>query len=339
MKYFLALIISCHTIFAATLLSLTASEDGDKIDVVLSFDTQFEGNIEQTMSPKGPVLYISDAVIDAKKEITFKSQTIKKIILSKESPSRAALQIESDSPLNIEAQKSNDNHKLEFIVSSSSKPTQTPYDKTRSEQFSKSFSEKFDQSREQKSESDFYWRYIVVIAFMAFLLIVLVIVKKYYAGKQEALKNKAKAQNREFVERGDERRQGAPLPEDKYDIVERGNDRRQGIDPYSDFASAHNHAKQDRQQSSSFARADEELNIISQKSIDDKNKLVAVEYDGDRYLLLIGPNSTIMEKTATDRRAKEFEETFLRNDNRLENYLKSKPLSKLDLYKARAEGD
>lgn len=337
MKYFLALIISCHALLASTLISLTASEDGNKVSVVLSFDTQFEGNIEQTMSPKGPVLYISDAVIDAKKEITFKSPTIKKIVLSKESPSRAALQIESDSPLSIEAHKSNDNHKLEFIVSSSDKASQTPYDKTRSEQFSKSFSEKFDQSREQKSESDFYWRYIVVIAFMAFLLIILIIVKKQYAGKQNALKAKARAQNKEFVDRGDDRRQGAPLPEDKYDIVERGSDRRQGLDPYSDFSSSY--AKQEKHSYSSFAKADEELNIISQKSIDDKNKLVAVEYDGDRYLLLIGPNSTIMEKTATDRRAKEFEETFLRNDNRLENYLKTKPLSKLELYKARAEGD
>ncbi|MEY4504623.1 MAG: hypothetical protein RL154_919 [Pseudomonadota bacterium] len=343
MKQLLLLLFSCYSLFAATLLSLTASEESGKIDIVLSFDSQFDGSIEQTMSAKGPMLYIGEATIEAKKEIVFKSNAVKKIILSKESPSRAVLQIESDEALNIEAQKSNDNQKLEFIVTptNAAKKAQLPYDKTKSEQFSKSFSEKFDQNRESKAESDFYWRYVVVIAFMALLLIVLIIVKKQYAGKQAALKAKAKNEHspssvREFSDRSQERRQGAPVPSDKIDVVDRGNERRQGADPYSDFSNSHSFDKRDREHAH---HNDEELQILSQKSIDANNKLVAVEYDGDRYLLVIGPNSTIIEKTATDRRAKEFEDTFLRNDNRIEGYLKTKQLSKLDLYKARAEGE
>lgn len=342
MRYLLFFVLFFNVAFASTLLSITASEEAGRVDIILSFDSPFDGSIEQSMSAKGPILFIGDATIEAKKEISFKSSSIKKIILSKEAPSRASLQIESDEPLNIQAQKSNDSQKLEFIVSSVASGTikneiSTPYDKNKSEQFSKSFSAKFDQSRDAKTENELYWRYVVVIIFMAFLLIALVIVKKYYANKKDVILAKTKSNGKkEIVDRGDDRRRDEnSFPIDKTEYVIREGERRQGVDPYSDFKEAHSFDRGSRAHHS----ASDDLQIISQKSIDANNKLVAVEYDGDKYLLVVGQNTTIVDKTATDRRAKEFEDTFLTSEKRIEGYLKSKPLSKLDLYKARAEGD
>ncbi len=91
------------------------------------------------------------------------------------------------------------------------------------------------------------------------------------------------------------------------------------------------------------AKKDDEVNVITQSFLDPNNKLMLVEYNGIRYLLLVGNTNVVVDRyyaEDADLQNDEFRKVMAENERKLSEFLKPQAqLSNFDEYRIKAEGD
>lgn len=169
---FLSLLLS--NIFAASLLSMSVNENGQNVEINLSFDAPFEGAIEQNASEHSVTLKISGVSIDSKKELSLsQNELITRILMTKEGASTVLLSFETKRAIAFEALKNNDGYKLQLkitpqaAVTSTNEANLTPAPKQQATPIPK-----------PQTDDGLGWRYVVVVSFLAFLIAVMLYIKK-----------------------------------------------------------------------------------------------------------------------------------------------------------------
>lgn len=85
-----------------------------------------------------------------------------------------------------------------------------------------------------------------------------------------------------------------------------------------------------------------ELTIISQNYLDQTNRLLLIEFNKIRYLLLVGNSNAVVDRyypQGVDAKSDDFKSIIADNEHKLNEFLKPKELSNLDEYRAKAEGN
>ena len=85
-----------------------------------------------------------------------------------------------------------------------------------------------------------------------------------------------------------------------------------------------------------------ELTIISQNYLDQTNRLMLIEFNKIRYLLLVGNSNAVVDRyypQGVDAKSDDFKSIIADNEHKLNEFLKPKELSNLDEYRAKAEGN
>lgn len=91
------------------------------------------------------------------------------------------------------------------------------------------------------------------------------------------------------------------------------------------------------------AKKDDEVSVITQSFLDPNNKLMLVEYNSIRYLLLVGNTNAVVDRyyaEDADLQNDEFKKVMAENERKLSEFLKPQAqLSNFDQYRIKAEGD
>lgn len=91
-----------------------------------------------------------------------------------------------------------------------------------------------------------------------------------------------------------------------------------------------------------FKQNPDDIRVISQKMLDQQNKIVLIEYKDKQYLILSGANNILLDRFGAQISIEdndEFKAIFEQNRQKLDNYLKLNQPSQLDIYKQKASGD
>ncbi len=179
MRVLILFFVLVSNIFAASLLSMSVNENSDAVEINLSFDSQFDGYIEQNSSGKTVVLKISGIAIDSKKDVALSQNSlISKITMLKDGVSAAQLVFDTKKDISFEALKNNDGYKLQLkitpqiaAVTQKSEANATPMPKAQA-----------TEAVTPQTEDEISWRYVVVVSFLAFLVAVMFYIKKRVAG-------------------------------------------------------------------------------------------------------------------------------------------------------------
>jgi len=271
-------------IFAASLLSMSVNENNDAVEINLSFDSPFEGSIEQNATEKAVVLKISGIAIDSKKDVSLsQNPLISRVTMIKEGPTGVKISFENKKEISFEALKNNDGYKLQLkIIPYVAAPVATEANTTTP-------APKLTEKPQTQTDSEVSWRYVVVVSFLALLVAVMFYVKKRFAAP-----NASKA--------------GWLLPK-----------------------------------SFKSPTTQEDVQIVTQSFLDPSNKLMLVEYNGIRYLLLVGNTNVVVDRYYADDadiQNDDFKRVMAENERKLSEFLKpQQQLSSLDEYRIKAEGN
>lgn len=289
MRIFILILAFITSTFAANLLSMSVNENNDLVEMNLSFDSAFDGAIEQNAVDKNVTLKISGISIDSKKDLSLSQNwLIGRAIMSKDGANGIYLMLETKKDIAVEALKNNDGYKLQLKITP--KPIANDVNVT-----SKQAVGNQKPITNDANEPDFGWRYVVVISFLTFLVAIMFYVKKKYAGKKPAENTSTKS--------------GWLLPNDfKAENI-----------------------------------PSDEVNIITQSFLDPNNKLMLVEYNQIKYLLLVGNTNVVVDRyygedANTDNN--DFKRIMAENEKKLSEFLKPQAkISNFDEYRSKAEGD
>jgi hypothetical protein len=87
----------------------------------------------------------------------------------------------------------------------------------------------------------------------------------------------------------------------------------------------------------------EDVNVITQSFLDPNNKLMLVEYNNIKYLLLVGNTNVVVDRyyaEDADTQGSDFKQIMAENERKLAEFLKpDKQISNFDEYRTKAEGD
>ncbi len=287
MRALIILFVLVSNIFAASLLSMSINENSDAVEINLSFDSQFEGSIEQNTSDKNVTLKISGIAIDSKKDIALSQNSlISRVTMIKDGVSSIQLQFETKRDIAFEALKNNDGYKLQLKITPQAALAQTTEANIAT---TPKPQQATIQAPKPQSEDDVSWRYIVVVSFLAFLVAIMFYIKKRVANNSGSAKS------------------GWLLPK-------------------------------------SFKREpkQEEVQVITQSFLDPNNKLMLVEYNSIKYLLLVGNTNVVVDRYYSDDadlQNDDFRRIMAENERKLSEFLKPERLSNFDEYRMKAEGE
>lgn len=104
----LLILLSCFPLFATSLLNYNIYERNDRLDLVLSFDSQYDGNIKQQNDEKSTVLLLNDLTIEDEVDKSVNSKIAQNILITPLDDNNLKIEIASDSPVVITASKTVD---------------------------------------------------------------------------------------------------------------------------------------------------------------------------------------------------------------------------------------
>ncbi len=289
MRVLILFFVLVSNIFAASLLSMSVNENSDAVEINLSFDSQFEGSIEQNASDKTVILKISGVAIDSKKDITLSQNSlISRVVMAKDGASAVQLAFTTKKEIAFEALKNNDGYKLQLKIIPQIVAPQISEANTTSAAPVTTKPQPADMPKPQTND-EVSWRYIVVVSFLAFLVAIMFYVKKRVA-------NGGKAKSSWLLPKSFK-------PEEK----------------------------------------SEEVQIVTQSFLDPNNKLMLVQYNGIKYLLLVGNTNLVIDRYYEDdaeMQTDDFRQVMLENERKLSEFLKpDRQLSNFDEYRIKAEGN
>lgn len=261
-------------LYASNLLTYNVYERNDRIDLMLSFDAPYEGQIFQQKGKNIISITLNDLIYDSLVEKSINSPILQDLIIDA-SENSTIVTFKSKNSMAVYASKTKDGFGLRIRV----KPMAPPI----------SVAKPPSKSEDVLSSTIIDARYLSVIGVMILLLVVLYWIK--WKIKKIRISPKKTKKTKSWLFKND--------PGD--------------------------------------------IQIISQKMLDNQNKIALVTYKNRQYLILTGSTNIMLDKFGEDgisiQDDNEFQAIFEQNRQKLDNYLKLQQANQLKSYKEKASQD
>lgn len=179
MKYlFFLIILLTNSLLGATLLNQNIYDRENRVDLMLSFDTPYNGKIRQAKDNKAINIFLSNVQLQQPFSKQLQNSIVSSITITRAGSDSIMIKISSESKkLKVEASRTLDKFGLRLriipiTISNKSTYIEPSYEYTNSSSQSQPINFK------NSSESLLGWRYWIVIGIMLFLLIILYFIKK-----------------------------------------------------------------------------------------------------------------------------------------------------------------
>lgn len=269
------LLLFAIPLFGSTLLTYNVYERSDRVDIMLSFDSPYEGSIKQQNEDGLTVLLLSDLNTEESVNKNINSDIVQNLSIVN-SDDNQRIELISQNPISITASKTSDKFGLRIRITklNSALGIQTKPD---------------NQSVNSSS-------YIKVILVLVLLFIILLVVKR-------KVSNKAKKTNTPTKEFSIRESNSKIAPKASFEI-------RDGVD------------------------------ILYEKPLDSSNKVVLLNYENKKYLVLVGSSNVLLDRFGEDQiqDGHDFEVFFEQNRQKLNNYIEERK-NALNSYKLNLEKD
>lgn len=164
--------IGINLLFLSQLLAINLAdcniyERSDRIDIMLSFDAPYNGQIKQLNEAGATILSLNNLYAKSDIEKMINSKIAQNILITQFDDNTMGIEIRSKSPVKIIASKTIDNFGLRIRIKS----------KILAKTNASSFKETSTIQTKKESQVSL-WRYLIVIGILVFLIIILLIIKK-----------------------------------------------------------------------------------------------------------------------------------------------------------------
>ena len=304
-KYLLLFLLPfSHLLLASKILSYNIYDRTDRADVMITFDTPYDGVIKQSISKSKIVIKLSNASIESSKIKNVSSKFLHSITIT---PMAGQTQIVASVPSSVRliASKTSDAYglRLRFTTNALSKKISS---KVPQKESSGSLSTLPTKKSDNMSTS-----YYIVVAILVIGILILFMLKKRMASK-----NIQNQPNQWLFQASDENKTETPA----------------ATPPPSTPTQTENN----------------NISIRFQKTLNEKNSVVMLDFGEQSYLVLMGNNNILLDKFSDNKPATEsdFEsilqsrhqelDDFLRVEANRENNNTNQPKEALQAYKERA---
>ncbi len=277
MKFILLFLLLINYLNASKVLSYNIYERSNRVDIMITFDTPYEGTIRQKSSDNRILIKLSDANIESAKSKRINSSFISALSIT---PVSSGAQIVASVPqgIKLSVSKTSDAYglRLRFQNSVVGSKKNTPAE-----------SKLGLSGIETKEEMQLDNNYIIIVSLLFILLIVLVLIKRKIASATDS-----------------------PTP---------------------------------WLFSKKSSTPQEAVNLKYQKAIDQKNRVVLLEYGEESYLVLVGNSNILLDKFRgnTPKNENEFNTILKDKHQELDEFMRLDTTDHevLDSYKQKASGE
>jgi fructose-specific phosphotransferase system component IIB len=281
-RYFLLFLLSFTLLQASKILSYNVYDRTDRVDVMITFDTPYEGTIKQSSQDSSIIIKLENAQIESTKSKTINSDFITSLQIV---PMGEHTQIVAKIPsvTELKASKTADAYGLRLRFTAQASPKQAT-------QTSVTTPKALFSSLPTKKDDDISKSYYIVITILIIGILILFLLKRKITTKQEK--------------------------------------------PSSWLFAA------STQKSATAPSVSHDVSIRFQKTIDEKNSVVMLDFSDQSYLVLVGGNNILLDKFTDNKPVTQDEfETILKNRHQeLDEFLRVEKADKNPLasYKEKA---
>ncbi|MGM0622918.1 MAG: hypothetical protein ACQESH_02750 [Campylobacterota bacterium] len=121
-KLVLFVVLSAQTLLGVTLLNQNLYERDNRVDLMLSFDSEFEGRVSQQSHQNGVAIILSDVVLEAPYQNELNHPFLQSIAITQVGENSVSLRFVSQSGIDVLAAKTSDGYGLRLRVVSPQPP-------------------------------------------------------------------------------------------------------------------------------------------------------------------------------------------------------------------------
>jgi len=179
MKYlFFLIILLTNSLLGATLLNQNIYDRENRVDLMLSFDTPYNGKIRQAKDNKAINIFLSNVQLQQPFSKQLQNSIVSSITITRAGSDSIMIKISSESKkLKVEASRTLDKFGLRLRIIPTTISNKSTYIEP-SYEYTNSSSQSQPINFKNSSESLLGWRYWIVIGIMLFLLMTLYFIKK-----------------------------------------------------------------------------------------------------------------------------------------------------------------
>jgi len=304
-KYLLLFLLPLSLLQAAKILSYNIYDRTDRADVMITFDTPYDGVIKQSISKSKIIIKLSGASIESSKIKNVSSKFLHSVTIT---PMSGLTQIVASVPPSVKliASKTSDAYglRLRFTNASAKKNSLKSTPTVASTSLS---------ALPTKKSDDMSTSYYIVVIILIIGILILFVLKKKMAGKN--IQNK---QNPWLFQENKDAKQ----------------------------VQTNTQTAQTKPTSATMAD-NSDISIRFQKTLNEKNSVVMLDFGVQSYLVLMGANNILLDKFTDDKPTtqEDFESILQNRHQELDDFLrvesnnnseKNQPKEALQAYKERA---
>lgn len=300
MKIWLLMIMAIP-LWAVNLLTHNIYERDERVDIMLSFDAPYSGTIKQQNSGQITKIILSNLTIKNKINKEIKSNILQNINFSS-ADNLATLELKSSKPIAIIASKTSDKFGLRIRITPQAKSTNkqvttTPAQTSTPKEQPTSLA---NIPTKKDSGDDMYTKYIIVILVLFAIFVFSMYIKTKYIKKNlktKALKPTNQAQTSTITPKAK-----------SFEIT---------TQKVTNSIS---------NSSFNWNLNDESIDVIYEKPLDNQNKVVLLNYENQKYLILVGSSNVLLDKFGEEKikNKDDFELFFEQNKQKLGSYLQER---------------
>ncbi|MCD6189990.1 MAG: hypothetical protein J7K14_00435 [Sulfurimonas sp.] len=304
-KYLLLFLLPLSLLQAAKILSYNIYDRTDRADVMITFDTPYDGVIKQSISKSKIIIKLSGASIESSKIKNVSSKFLHSVTIT---PMSGLTQIVASVPPSVKliASKTSDAYglRLRFTNASAKKNSLKSTPTVTSTSLS---------ALPTKKSDDMSTSYYIVVIILIIGILILFVLKKKMAGKN--IQNK---QNPWLFQENTDAKQ----------------------------VQTNTQTPQTKPTSATMAD-NSDISIRFQKTLNEKNSVIMLDFGVQSYLVLMGANNILLDKFTDDKPTtqEDFESILQNRHQELDDFLrvesnnnseKNQPKEALQAYKERA---
>ena len=300
MKIWLLMIMAIP-LWAVNLLTHNIYERDERVDIMLSFDAPYSGTIKQQNSGQITKIILSNLTIKNKINKEIKSNILQNINFSS-ADNLATLELKSSKPIAIIASKTSDKFGLRIRITPQAKSTNkqvtaTPAQTSTPKEQPTSLA---NIPTKKDSGDDMYTKYIIVILVLFAIFVFSMYIKTKYIKKN--LKTKA-------VKPTNQAQTSTITPK---------------VKPFE--ITTQKVTNSISNSSFNWNLNDESIDVIYEKPLDNQNKVVLLNYENQKYLILVGSSNVLLDKFGEEKikNKDDFELFFEQNKQKLGSYLQER---------------
>ena len=274
-------------LWAVNLLTHNIYQRDERIDIMLSFDAPYSGTIKQQNNLQTINIILSD--VNTKDEIDkeIKSNILQNINISSVN-NDTTLELKSQKPISIIASKTSDKFGLRIRITPKANQLESAVKNMPKEQPLLS-----NIPTKKDNQDSLYTNYIIVILVLFAMFVFAMYIKTKYAKKNLKSTKSNKVDQTAKIK-------SFELSTPKNSLNQSGN--------------------------LSWNLDNESVDIIYEKPLDTQNKVVLLNYENQKYLVLVGSSNVLLDKFGEEKikTKDDFELFFEENKQKLGNYLQER---------------